>query len=121
LHSLRSIGRRHPATGSGCDDDEEGKTMIVINDLLPDRQAALQARGHHPRGIEWYVGQLRDFTGWIVARFVVLVTDLYVGLYHKHPIKIVMIRKSANVPGGIAIWFQTERSVSEHACVIGLV
>jgi hypothetical protein len=44
LRSLRSIGRRHPDTGSGCDDDEKGKTMIVINDLLPAYQAALQAR-----------------------------------------------------------------------------
>jgi hypothetical protein len=63
LHSLRSIGRRHPATGSGCDDDEEGKTMIVITDLLPDRQAALQARGITHAGLSGMLGNSEILQG----------------------------------------------------------
>lgn len=39
-------------------------TMVLINAIRPDEQAAVPARGQRPRGIAQYIGQLRDVACW---------------------------------------------------------
>jgi site-specific recombinase XerD len=55
--------------------------MALIKELLGDYQAALQSRGQRPRGIERYIGQLRNFAGWIGTTTVERITPKHVSRY----------------------------------------
>jgi site-specific recombinase XerD len=58
--------------------------MALIKELLGDYQAALQSRGQRPRGIERYIGQLRDFARWMGSTAVERVTPKHISRYQAH-------------------------------------